>query len=182
MQACILSFSSRKGGNCDRIAELIAQNTEGRVLQFAFSALTVTGCGQCGYACFRDRMQCPYIQDAVCDIFDAMLESRMTYWIVPNYCDYPCSNFFLLNERSQCYFNGRPNRMEQYLAVPKKFVVVSNTGRENFTTAFCDHVTPGEKPDILFLSAAQYHKISLSGDLMTSQAAQQALLQFIGVE
>ena len=54
--------------------------------------------------------------------------------------------------------------MERYLSVPKKFVVVSNTGRENFTTAFCDHITPGEKPDILFLSAAQYHKISLSGD------------------
>ena len=94
MQTCVLSFSSRNGGNCDCIADFIAQNMEGKVSQFSFSALAVTGCGQCGYACFRDQMQCPYIQDAVCDIFDAMLESRMTYWVVPNYCDYPCSNFF----------------------------------------------------------------------------------------
>ena len=35
-------------------------------------------------------------------------DSDLSYFIVPNYCDYPCANFFIFNERSQCFFQHHP--------------------------------------------------------------------------
>ena len=94
-------------------------------------------------------------------------------------CDFPCSNFFLFNERSQCCFNGHAELADRYLAVPKKFIVVSNTGRENFLAAFRDHVLPKTEPDVCFLRAAAYHRISLDGDLMTCEPARAAVRDFL---
>ena len=88
----------------------------------------------------------------------------MAYFVVPNYCDYPCANFFIFNERSQCYFQGHSELLEQYLNVPKKFIVVSNSTSENFRLAFTQHVY--DEPEILILSAKRYEKNSISGSLV----------------
>lgn len=179
MKTCIISFSSRPGGNCGRIAEEIARQIPGETALFDFSALTVTPCGRCAYQCFQDRERCPYTADPERAICESITESALTYFVVPNYCDYPCANFFAFNERSQCYFQGRGDLLERYLAVRKKFVVVSNTGRENFTAAFRYHVSEDAEPDILFLSARRFQHSSIRGDLMDSPEAREVLSEFI---
>lgn len=86
-------------------------------------------------------------------------------------CPYFADDAFRLNEAAAL--------ADRYLAVPKKFIVVSNTGRENFLAAFRDHVLPGTEPDVCFLRAAAYHRISLDGDLMTCEPARAAVREFL---
>ena len=140
---------------------------------------SVHGCGACHCECFRQREACPYFADDAFRLNEAAALADRAVFIVPNYCDFPCSNFFLFNERSQCCFNGHAELADRYLAVPKKFIVVSNTGRENFLAAFRDHVLPKTEPDVCFLRAAAYHRISLDGDLMTCEPARAAVREFL---
>ncbi len=170
MKLCVVSFSSRKGGNCQSIAQKILEFTpEAAHSFFDFSQFRISGCGACSLECFQDRMACPYIGDREFEMLDRICNSDLCYFIVPNYCDYPCANFFIFNERSQCYFQNHPELLTRYERVPKKFIVVSNTGKKQFQTAFCQHTD--KKPDILFLSAKSYGKVSIAGDLMTSPQA-----------
>lgn len=62
------------------------------------------------------------------------------------------------------------------MEVPKKFIVVSNTGQDNFREAFRQHTS--EEPAILFLHARNYDKVSLAGDLMAAREARQAVEAF----
>ena len=180
MPACVISFSGRRDGNCSAVAQAVRDALSGRdsVQYFDCSALALTPCGGCGCECFQARERCPYFDDPVFGMYDAVTRSSMSYFVVPNYCDYPCANFFLFNVRSQCYFQGRPELLEQYERAPKKFIVVSNTGRDNFITAFQYH-TGDAPPDVLFLSARRFGKVSIRGDLMGSPDARAEVLRFI---
>ena len=179
MKSCIISFSSRANGNCGGVAAEIRRHIAGEIEAYHFSDFTIAPCGRCECECFHARENCPYFNDMEFAICDAVTNSDCAYFIVPNYCDYPCANFFAFNERSQCYFQHHQGLLEQYLSVKKKFIVVSNTGRDNFVTAFQYHVPETEEPDILFLSARQFQKVSIRGDLMDSAEARDTVLHFI---
>ena len=56
--------------------------------------------------------------------------------------------------------------------------MVSNTGRDNFTAAFQYH-TGDAPPDILFLSARRFGKVSVHGGLMDCPEVQAEVLRFI---
>ena len=180
MNISLLSFSGRSGGNCGRIAEDIRQYWSGQaeVEVFDFSTFRITPCGRCAYQCFEDREHCPYFGDPELALCEAVANSSLSYFIVPNYCDYPCANFFIFNERSQC-FQRHPELLKAYLAVPKSFVAVSNTNQDNFTAAFRYHVPEGQEPDVLFLRARRFGRVSIRGDLMDAPEAREALRDFI---
>ncbi|MGN0352472.1 MAG: hypothetical protein ACI4ES_12540 [Roseburia sp.] len=146
MSVCVISFSSRKDGNC-------------------------------WYQCFTKDGKCPWIDDKEYELLDEIIKSELTYFILPNYCDYPCANFFIFNERSQCYFQKQQELADVYERIPKKVIVVSNTNEENFRTALSSHSK--EEPEILFLPAMKYHKISINGDLMTSEQAVGDVKKFV---
>ena len=110
-------------------------------------------------------------------MLEAIIHSEMTYFILPNYCDYPCANFFAFNERSQCFFQGRPELLDVYLSVPKRGIVVSNTNTEHFVKALAYQAD--REPEILFLSAKKYGKISIKGDLLTDEKVIQAIAAFV---
>lgn len=174
--AVIVSFSSRKGGNCGKIGAYLANMIPDSQL-FSFANFTIRPCGDCGYECFQSREACPHFQDMEYRLMDAINNSTAAIFVVPNYCDYPNANFFAFNERSQCYFQGRPELLDRYLAVPKKFIVVSNTSKANFRETFTQHTD--QEPEILFLSAKQYGKVSVNGDLLPSEPVEAALRAFL---
>ncbi len=179
MKTTIVSFSGREKGNCHSISQLIADSCQtNEVKLFFFSDLTVQPCGKCELECFGQESKCPYQEDGIFEIYEQITSSDLAYFVIPNYCDYPNANYFLFNERSQCYFQHHQELLDQYLAVPKKFVVVSNTGQENFTQAFRYQIAEEKTPDVLFLSAKKYHKISIAGDLMTSEEARRDVKDF----
>lgn len=178
VKVCIVSFSGRKNGNCGSIAGELCGLYGNEAKVYDFSSLKITPCTGCGYECFEAGKKCPYFKDSVFEIYDSITESELTYFIVPNYCDYPCSLFFAFNERSQCYFQKRQDLLEKYLSVPKKFIVVSNTGQENFTAAFRYQINEDKEPHILFLSAKRFGKISIRGDLVQSEQVKELLWEF----
>ena len=176
MSVCIVSFSSRKNGNCSQLGEFIKLLLPDATL-FDFANFSINACGNCGYQCFNGGSNCPFFADKECEILDAITNSTITYFIVPNYCDFPCSNFFIFNERSLCYFQNNEKKLTTYLQVPKKFIVVSNSNLENFKTAFVYHTNV--KPEILYLSAKKYGKVSIEGNLLTSKQVVDDLRKFV---
>ena len=175
----IVSFSARKNGNCEQIAEYIRTLLEKRtnVSVIKFSDFQIKPCGYCDYECFNKESACPHIDDMEYRLLDKICGSDHVYFIVPNYCDHPCANFYLFNERSLCYFQNRQDRLDRYLGVPKKFVVVSGTQAESFRTAFIQHTET--EPQILYLSAKTYGKQSVAGDIMEAPSAMADLESFI---
>lgn len=176
-QILIISFSSRKDGNCDSICKYIEEIDPKYTESFLFSENSITACGRCAYECFIDNKMCPYFDDPEDGLLRQLCLSDQVYFIVPNYCDYPCSNFFIFNERSQVFFQGNPERLDQYEAIPKKFIVVSGSESENFRAAFRYHVN--DEPEILFLSAKRFGKKSLAGDIITSIEVRAAINEFV---
>lgn len=176
MKTVIISFSSRTNGNCDQIGKMLQSMIEDSK-RFSFTEFSIHPCGNCHYECFKKREQCPYINDMEYKLLESIMQSEMTYFILPNYCDYPCANYFIFNERSQCFFQGKPELCEVYLKTPKRCIVVSNTNTDNFVRAAADQAE--KKPDMLFLSAAKYGKISIDGNLLTSEKAMSDIREFI---
>lgn len=179
MKITIVNFSGRKDGSCREISRVIAaSHPEDETAVFDFCDIKLEPCGRCEYDCFSPEKQCPYQRDGVYDMYDRITQSELAYFILPNYCDYPNANYFIFNERSQCYFQHREQLLDEYLSVKKRFVVVSNTQKQNFITALSYQISEGESPDILFLSAKAYQKSSVAGDLMTSSEAKNAVEMF----
>ena len=168
MKTTIISFSARPNGNCAQIGKLIRSLTGDAVL-FDFSRFELHACGKCDYECFSARDRCPFIGDMEREMLEAITQSDTAWFVIPNYCDYPCANFFIFNERSQCFFQGRPELLDAYARVPKLCIVVSNTNEENFRKALSYHSVGA--PDILFLSAKKYGRVSIRGDLLTDERA-----------
>ncbi len=173
---CVISFSGRKNGNCEKIGRLICSLLQNAEL-YSFADFTLQPCGGCHYECFDTREECPYIDDMECTLLEKIVKCKRAYYILPNYCDYPCANFFVFNERSQCYFQHRPKLLDAYEDVRKKFIVVSNTNEENFKLALSYHTA--KAPEILFLSAKKYGKVSVHSDLLDSVQAAAEIRRFV---
>jgi len=180
MNICIISFSGRADGNCHDITSVVSQAllNEHHVAAFELCGSEVSPCGNCGYSCFSDNQACPMSSDDVAKIYDCVCSSELAYYIVPNYCDYPGSLFFILNERGQSFFSNDPNRLELYLKIEKRFIVVTNTEQENFKKAFKYHVRENGEPDILFLAAKDYGVSSIEGGLMNSEQARRTVIDY----
>ena len=176
MKTVIITFSSRSNGNCSQIANLIASMTKDPVL-FDFSEFEVHPCGRCASECFAARENCPYLEDKEYEILEAIVHSEMAYFVLPNYCDYPCANYFIFNERSQCFFQGSPDLLEAYLNIPKRSIVISNTNQDNFIQALT--YQSNKEPEILFLSAKKFGKTSINCDLLTSEKVLERIRQFV---
>lgn len=181
MRITILSFSNRDNGNCQNISKLAAEAYVGNEVNvFCFTEFALSPCGKCDNQCFLNRTNCPYINDKIYAIYDSITNSDLAVFVVPNYCGYPCSNFFVFNERSPCYFSGHQDLLDKYENVQKKFIAVSNSEADNLATAFGYQTYA--TPDILVLAAKAYGKESLAGDLMESEAAKKAVLDFLRLD
>lgn len=94
-----ISFSGRKGGNCDRIASYLAEK-EDRIV--CYRTLHTHACSACAYECFDGA--CKYQSDDVYGLYVDMLCAGKVVWIVPMYCGSPSSLYFAFNERGQDFF------------------------------------------------------------------------------
>ena len=181
MKVSIVNFSGRRNGNCHDIAcfvvEMLANTYE--TMLFEMSDIDVNPCGKCNYECLDAPDDCP-VDDDIASIYTALCESDLIYFVVPNYINNPNAYFFILNERKQGIFGRKPDLLEHYLKIEKKFVVVSNTKSDSFQQIFKGHVK--NKPladDILFLATKDFEKGGIRGGLMENKQAQQLLGDFI---
>ena len=92
-----LNFSDRRTGNCGSIAAFCAQMQGGRAVDIP--EIFARGCGACQTECFQKDGVCPLPDaPAITALYEAITEQGACF-IVPNYCDWPCSNFFRFCER-----------------------------------------------------------------------------------
>ena len=173
----LISFSSRENGNCAQVSQYILSVCDKISKSFYFTNFSINPCGMCQYECFQQNISCPHIKDQEYALLDAICRSELVYFVIPNYCDYPCANFFIFNERSNCYFQNHSERLEQYLCVPKKFLVISGSTSHHFKEAFEQHTD--KEPDILFLNAKQFGKSSIVGTIMESDCVKALIKDFI---
>lgn len=172
----ILNFSERTNGNCSQISQLVYEHyKKADVVIENINLNTVRPCGNCNYECFKKEMECP-IQDSNMKIYNRIIESNLVIFVVPNYCDYPNSNYFAFNERACGFFKDK-NLLEKYFNVIKKFIVISNTNTENFIHAF--KYQGNENPDVLFLSARKFGLVSLDGNLVSNPTVKQIVDSYL---
>lgn len=172
----ILNFSGRNTGNCAEIGCYIANyHDNANILSYNVGEYW-TPCGKCNYECLKPNMLCPALTDAQRQIMDAIMDADIVYYVVPNYCGFPCANFFSFNERIVGYFNMDRALLNQYKELPKKFIIVSNSENPIFVHAMEQQ---SKEPNILFLKTSRYQKNSYAGDLMTSHEAQKDLTAFL---
>ena len=132
MKVLLINFSNRDFGNCGTIANFVKDNLNDKVIIKSFSNMKVSSCGSCKCECFEENLKCPFVEDDVYELYKHICDSGLVYFIVPNYCDYPCSNFFKFNERSLCFFSGKKEMLDKYESISKRFIVISNGEKENF--------------------------------------------------
>ena len=174
----LIRFSSREFGNCASVAgEITNYYSNDTVISYTVDGNTVQPCNNCDYECLHPQKLCPNVTDAQKAVMDAICKADLVYFIVPNYCGYPCANYFAFNERTVGYFNLNRELMKKYMEVPKRFVIISNTEGQNFTNAMQQQAT-GEL-DILYLKSSKYGKKSTAGDIMDSDAAKADLEAFL---
>ena len=65
----------------------------------------------------------------------------------------------------------------KFMAVPKRFILVSNTEGDNFVNPLKQQTK--EAPEILYLKSGKYRKRSTAGDILDSEEAQQDLKAFL---
>ncbi len=166
----IVSFSSKIGGNCEKTADTIEQIFGNKIglTRFNFSGLEIQPCGRCHYECLRQKV-CPWDSDAERTLLDAVCASDRAIFIVPNYCDHPCANFFIFNERSNGYFQGNPELLQRYLQIPKGFVIINGSENGIFRHAMMQHTEA--EPKVLYLRTKDFGKSSVAGDLMDAPDA-----------
>ena len=130
-------------GNCAQIADYIEQfYMRTNVRSVIIDCKNFAPCGGCDYECLKTGMICPILTQQQKQIMDAICDSDLVYFLVPNYCGYPCANYFAYNERTVGYFNLNRARMDRYMNVPKRFIIVSNSEGVNFKDAMHQQTIP----------------------------------------
>lgn len=173
----ILNFSSKRDGNCEKIVKYLLDKKADAII-YNVNNETMMGCGNCNYQCLLKNEACP-LNDEMVKIYDAIVNSELIIFLVPNYCDYPCANYFAFNERSCGYFQKDCKLLEKYLNIKKKFIVISNTNTINFKEVFQYQVDDEAEPDILFLQAKKFNSVSLEGTLLNNQIVKDLISSFI---
>ncbi len=173
----VVNFSSRKNGNCYQISGVIKKHyKQKKVKIYNFFENTFETCGHCEYECFKKKCK---VNDGINEIFKSIVQSELTLFVIPNYCDYPSSNYFKFNERSCGFFNGNKELLERYLKIKKKFIIISNTCNTNFKTALKQQVEENTIPDILFLNSKKFNQNPLDGMLMSDKIAENIVHDFL---
>lgn len=174
MKISIINFSNRKNGNSESISKFLKElYIDEEVKCYTFSSLNIEQCGKCSYGCLKENKKCLY-KDRIYNIYRNICNSDICYYVIPNYCDYPCSNFFIFNERGCGYFNKSEAKLNKYLNVKKKFVVITNSNTENFLNILKYHTI--EKPDVLFISPKKFGLSSVS-DIVLNNINSKLLIQ-----
>lgn len=176
----ILNFSPRRNGNCRQVCDAIANAYPNSNIRSYFIACTFTPCGSCNYECLKPGEHCPSLTQSQSEVYDAVLNSDLVYYVVPNFCGMPNAVYYAFNERSVGYFNMDRAVMAKYMAVRKRFILISNTEPSTFMDAMQQQTK--DKPEILYLKTSRYGKKSIAGDLMDSEEARADLMAFLAAD
>ena len=154
----IINFSGRLNGNCGEIAKYIKEIKENTKI-YNFAELKFSNCSKCSYECLKENI-C-LMNDDLKDFYSDILNCEEIIFIVPNYCGFPCSNYFIYAERlcGGC-INNKVNYFD-YLKIPKKFIIVTNTNLEYMKSSLAYQIPSNIEIDYLQIASGKYSKNSI---------------------
>ena len=177
MNITLLNFSPRTTGNCAAVCRHIQDHYANTNIRLFDVCKYVSPCSNCNYECLTAGIVCPMLTEEQRDLMDVIRTSDLVYYVIPNFCGMPNAVYYAFNERSVGYFNMDRTVMGQYMAVRKRFVVVSNTENTMFVESLRQQTRTD--PEILYLKTGKYKKKSTAGDMMDSKEARSDLLEFL---
>ena len=176
-QVTIISFSSRKSGNCEQISDFLSSLFVS-IKEYRFSNFQLKPCGNCTYECFQKNQTCPHSGDREKELMDSICKSQTVYFVIPNYQDYPCANFFIFQERMQGYFHEYPMQREPFRNTAKRFIIVSNTSGNSFRRIAEQYGS--SDPDLLVLRSREFGMSSIRDSMIQSAQVQAQIRAFAG--
>ena len=177
MNITVLNFSPRENGNCAAITSEIQNYHANTNVRIYHVCKFISPCCNCNYECLRPEAICPNLNETQIAMMDAVRESDLVYFVIPNFCGMPNSVYYAFNERSVGYFNMNRKIMGQYMTVRKRFIIVSNTEPAIFTELLQQQTKT--IPEILYMKTSRYQKKSIAGDILESEDAQTDLKEFL---
>ena len=81
----ILNFSPRNNGNCSKIMDILCE-IYNRTNVSKYNVGNISPCGNCDYECLKQGMLCPNRTADYLELMDAVCDSDLIYYIVPNFC------------------------------------------------------------------------------------------------
>lgn len=177
MNITVLNFSPRTNGNCSHICRLIRNHYANSNIRLFDVCKYISPCTSCNYECLTPGAVCPMLSREQSSLMDSIRSSDLVYYVIPNFCGMPNAVYYAFNERSVGYFNMDRTVMGQYMAVRKRFIVVSNTESNMFAESLRQQT--GSDPEILYLKTSRYKKKSTAGDMMESEDARADLMDYL---
>ena len=173
-----IAFSARKEGNClscvgyclDRFGE----NGFDVELLNAYDR-EITPCSHCKYECFSELLSCP-IDDDVPEMYRKLGEADIALFGVPTYGGHASGIYRAFKERMQA-LDTKEHKWD-FWDMPKGFVIVGNLsacGDMVLHEVLYDFHNLKGRPEAVLLSARDFGRRSLDGDLLTSPAVRQRL-------
>ncbi|MDD3123705.1 MAG: hypothetical protein PHC62_09375 [Candidatus Izemoplasmatales bacterium] len=167
----IISFSGREQkGNCYEITLYLKKKIMNEFIDvhtFFLSECEIHNCSHCDYECFTELKKCPYSFDDITKIYNEILKCDMAIFVIPIFSNFPCSNFFIFNERSQCFFSSQ-QQYDNYLDVRRKYIIIGNSGFSNAKNIIGYDLKKNDNTDNKFLNICSnlVHELSTKGNLI----------------
>jgi len=181
MKVVGLNFSSRINGNCYSCVDYCLKSFKGKGYDaevINFFDYEVNPCGSCAYQCFYTG-KCIKTDDAK-ELFRKLTAADIIIYAAPTFGGHLASSFFILSERENGIFRSGQDYDADYL---KKinFIVIGNLsdGADMaFHEAFYGFTNKDFYPESILLSAKEYGKHSINGDLIEDESVRNKLEKY----
>ncbi len=184
MKAVGLNFSSRKNGNCYNCVDYCFKRIKSRgydVEAINFFDYEVNPCGACEYQCFHTG-KCIKADDAE-ELFGKLTEVDIIIYAVPTFGGHLASSFFILSERENGIFRSKTkyDYDADYLRKINLIVVgnMSSGADMALHEAFYGFTNKAFYPESILLSAKEYGRRSINGDLLEDESVRNKLEKYV---
>ncbi len=172
----VITFSGRKSdGNCSKIAKFISKNINNLyVKHINFCDNDIHNCSKCNYECIKNDSICVY-KDSMETIFKDLSIGELNIFIIPTYCDFPSSNLFIFNERTQ-----GSKILQTSIDFNNNLIIIllTNTNHDVIidilTTMFNIDINK-----ILLLSTNDYELKGIEGNIIENSHVKSRILSFV---
>jgi multimeric flavodoxin WrbA len=182
MKVVGLNFSSRINGNCYNCVDYCLKRIKSRGYEVEiinFFNYEVNPCGLCDYQCFQTE-KCIKTDDAK-ELFEKLTNADIIIYAIPTFGGHLASSFFILSERENGIFRSRLDYYDVDYLRKINLIVIGNlsSGADMaLHEAFYGFTNKDFYPESILLSAKEYGRRSINGDLIEDELVRYKLEKY----
>lgn len=188
MKTLGVAFSARREGNCLKCLRYCLERLKERGYETELINAydhRITPCNHCGYECFSSQKgerpgQCP-LQDDVPWLYKKCKESDLSIFAIPTYGGHLSGLYMAFGERGQSQFSSWEEFQQDFSSKLNLIIIgnLSSGGDMALHEALSDFYNLNPLPETLLLSAREWGRDSLKGDLVEEPELRGRLSQFV---